>query len=459
MQCNMQKPNQKAESTTEKTPRPKPEPVTVVDPATDWTWLARFGGGPLAAAGDGTIDGQAGRLADPRLLTVQRQAIAVEIGDVQGNRHLHRVVTHCKPPGAAQAAVRAHSRPLHAVASMNTVQRQGGSITVGAGAEAPEEAHGELATEVLFQMRTNPGLSVRQALARALENRIHAVSPAIARSREPPIASSEDLGTRRASIVANSHYHPHDEDLDSAVDSAAGMHAELAARGYQTAVRHDLGREAMMAAWLDPLDVSEPGDKVFLFYHGHGTPEGLKDVQGQIFGMDRFGVLRERALSRWVDLTIILQACHTGSITDYFRRQEIQSLRQHLSVLPSSEAARELLDIAEDIQRRKDEISALEARKQVLLDISDAEFEADPGILDRRNAEADALNPQIRALWDEALPRLDYYQARVLALTGETLTVPAFPDNHWENFWTSPRQLSAMSAMVNRVLELAGGGG
>ena len=455
----MSQPGKTAEKQTDKTHRPKPEPAVVTDPASDWTWLARFGGGPLAASGDGTIDGQAERIADPRLLTVQRQAIAVEIGDVQGNRHLHRVVTHSKPPTAAPASVHARSQPGHGVASKKTVQRQRGSITVGAAAEAPEEAHGELAREVIFQMRTNPGLSVRQALARALERRIHSVSPAIARSREPAIASSDDLGTRRASIIANSHYDPYDQDLDRAVDSAAGMHAELAARGYQTAVRYDLAREAMMAAWLDPLDVSEPGDKVFLFYHGHGTPEGLKDVRGQIFGMDRFGVLRERALSRWVDLTVILQACHTGSVTDYFRRQEIQSLRQHLSVLPSSEAARELLEIAEDIQRRKDEISALEARKQVLLDVSDAEFEADPGILDRRNAEADALNPQIRALWDEALPRLDYYQARVLALTGETLTVPAFPDDHWENFWTSPRQLSAMAAMVNRVLELAWGGG
>ena len=42
-------------------------------------------GGPIAAAGDGTIQAQGGRLGDPRLQTAQRQALAAQIGRVQGN--------------------------------------------------------------------------------------------------------------------------------------------------------------------------------------------------------------------------------------------------------------------------------------------------------------------------------------------------------------------------------------
>lgn len=453
----MQKPNQKVESKPESKPQTRPEQVTAADPAYDWTWLARFGGGPLAAAGDGTIDGQSARLADLRFCTIQRQAVASEIGENQGNRHLQQVLAH---PGSQHGLpdVPYGAPPRYrSLGSSSTVQRQGGSVTVGAAAETPQKAHGELANEILTLLERDPNLSIREALARAVEARIP-TAPTIAHSRDLAAPSSEELGIRRASIIANSNYHPHDTDLESPVDSAMRMQAQLSARGYETSVHHDLRRDAMMGAWLEPLESCTPGDKVVLYYHGHGTTEGLKGVQGQIFGMDRFGVLRERALGQWIDLTIILQACHTGSVTDYFRREEVQSLREHLSSLPSSDAAMELLDMAEDIQRMKDEISALEARKEACLDISEAELEADITIVDRRNAEADALSPQIQALWEAALVTLADYQARILALTGVTLAMPVFPDGHWDDFWTNPDQLDVMSTMVNRILELARGG-
>ncbi len=456
----MSQPGKKAETKTEKAPRRRSEPVVVADPASEWTWLARFGGGPLATAGDGTIDGQAARLADPRLFTVQRQAIAAEIGHEQGNRHLHRVVGQTKEPYAVSLSTPVRSRPGHRVGTVAVVQRQHGSVTVGAGAETPQEGHGELAAEVLRLLEGDPNMSVRQALLTAVGTELEGASPTMAQSGELAAPSEEDLGARRASIIANIHYHPHDEDLDRAADSAVGMQGQLSARGYQTALHYDLPRETMMGAWLDPLDVSMPGDKVVLFFHGHGTTQGLKDVQGRFFGMDRFGVLRERALNRWVDLTIILQACHTGSVTDYFRRQEIQSLRQHLSHLPNTEAARELLDMAEDLQRLKDQISALESRKQAMLvDMPREAYEADPNIALRLSDQANALNPQIQALWEEALIRLEQVQARVLAMTGVTLALPAFPDGHWgTDFWTNPEQLDVMSTVINRVLELARGG-
>lgn len=47
---------------------------------------------PMAAAGDGSIESQGFRLRDPRLPVEQRQALAAEIGQVQGNRHLQRMV-------------------------------------------------------------------------------------------------------------------------------------------------------------------------------------------------------------------------------------------------------------------------------------------------------------------------------------------------------------------------------
>ncbi len=40
-----------------------------------------------------TVEVQAARLGDLRLQTVQRQALAAQIGRVQGNRHLQRMIT------------------------------------------------------------------------------------------------------------------------------------------------------------------------------------------------------------------------------------------------------------------------------------------------------------------------------------------------------------------------------
>ena len=49
-------------------------------------------GGVVGAENGGTIEAQAARLGDARLPTVQRRALAVQIGRLQGNRHLQRVM-------------------------------------------------------------------------------------------------------------------------------------------------------------------------------------------------------------------------------------------------------------------------------------------------------------------------------------------------------------------------------
>jgi len=82
------KQKQNAEAKSEKKRRPQVEPVAVVELAS----LTALPGGPLAAAGDGTMQAQAARLGDPRLHSVQRQAMAAQIGRLQGNGHLLQVI-------------------------------------------------------------------------------------------------------------------------------------------------------------------------------------------------------------------------------------------------------------------------------------------------------------------------------------------------------------------------------
>ena len=86
----MAKQNQAAETKSDKKSRAKVKPIVIEELTDDLAGLAQLPGGPIAAAGDGTIQAQAGRLGDPRLQTAQRQALAAQIGRVQGNQQKYQ---------------------------------------------------------------------------------------------------------------------------------------------------------------------------------------------------------------------------------------------------------------------------------------------------------------------------------------------------------------------------------
>lgn len=397
-------------------------------------------------------------LANAQVQHEQRVQLAGQIGRVQGNQGLQQALALAKPSGVASQEVKTRWLYPNGMKTDATVQRQGGRVTVGAAAEAVTESHGEFGQRLLELLEREPGISIQAALHRIVEAEI-ASAPTIAETRDllGPVATP--MGNRYGAIIANSNYTPHDNDLPRTLEDATRMESQLAGRGYQTQVHYDLGRDEMLAAWLDPLLAARMGDEVVLFYSGHGVAEGLKDVNGTIFGLDRFGALREIALREWVDLTIILESCHSGSIADYVRRQEIVSLRDQLQAIPGSEAAGELVDIASDVQRIKDEITVLEGRKQACLNITDEEMQRDPSIVERAVQRAEAMNPQIQQRWQVALVLLTDYQARIHELTGFTVSLPVFEEGHWQDFWTNQAQLDVLSSMINQVLSLARGSG
>ena len=88
----MPKQNQAAESQSEKKKRSRVEPAPAADLAGDLAGLVQLPAAPIAAAGDGSLADQAARLGDGRLLTVQRQQMASQIGHLQGNDHLQTVI-------------------------------------------------------------------------------------------------------------------------------------------------------------------------------------------------------------------------------------------------------------------------------------------------------------------------------------------------------------------------------
>lgn len=92
----MPKQKQATESKSDKKSRPKFKPTVTEELTDEVAGLAQLRGSPVAAVGDGTIQTQAAWLGNPRLQNTQRQALAAQIGRVQGNKHLQRVVASLK---------------------------------------------------------------------------------------------------------------------------------------------------------------------------------------------------------------------------------------------------------------------------------------------------------------------------------------------------------------------------
>jgi hypothetical protein len=100
----MSKQNQVAEAKSDNKNRPKVEPAVAPAQAYEPAALTELPIGPIGAAGDGTIDAQAVRLGDPRFQTIQRQAMAAQIGQVQGNQHLQRLMASLNQGNEASRA-------------------------------------------------------------------------------------------------------------------------------------------------------------------------------------------------------------------------------------------------------------------------------------------------------------------------------------------------------------------
>jgi hypothetical protein len=89
----MTKQHQAAQAKPERKSQTQVKLPAVEELLDDLIAMTKLPAGPLATTNDGNVEAHAGRLGDPRLQTAQRQAIAAQIGQVSGNRHLQRVVS------------------------------------------------------------------------------------------------------------------------------------------------------------------------------------------------------------------------------------------------------------------------------------------------------------------------------------------------------------------------------
>lgn len=126
----MAKQNQATKAQPDKKSRSKVEPTVVEELTDDLAGLAELPGGPIGAFGGGSIQAQAAQLGDGWLQVAQRRALAAQIGRVQGNQYLQRVVAFSKPAErTGQHAPRTREgRKLVARELTRTIQQRDGLV-------------------------------------------------------------------------------------------------------------------------------------------------------------------------------------------------------------------------------------------------------------------------------------------------------------------------------------------
>ncbi|MBN1147935.1 MAG: hypothetical protein JXA78_11825 [Anaerolineales bacterium] len=102
-------------------------PAVAVGTVGQTTGLAGFTFGLLLASGAKSIDGLAARLGDEQMLSIQRQALATGIGNLQGNQHLQRVI------GAARQTAPAYQVSNRAIqrSALSEAQTRAGTPSSG----------------------------------------------------------------------------------------------------------------------------------------------------------------------------------------------------------------------------------------------------------------------------------------------------------------------------------------
>jgi hypothetical protein len=157
----MAKHDQATQAKTDETKsRPKSEPANSAGLTAFYESLPGF-------AGDGTIARQAARLADQRLSLVQRRAMVTQIGQVQGNNHLQKIISSqaqiVKRPqqssttnaGAIQRALPGITEPsVSAVSPQNRTQIDAHMETYR---ESPSIDNGQAAIESILDA-IDPGM-------------------------------------------------------------------------------------------------------------------------------------------------------------------------------------------------------------------------------------------------------------------------------------------------------------
>jgi hypothetical protein len=137
------------------------EPAALRGQASELAGVIELAGGMVGANGNGNVEPQATRLSDSRFQAVQRQTMAKQVGQVQGNQHLQRVV----------ASLESHKAPALQHAQRSRSLPQGAVTLIEAAALSPDQK--SQAYELLSM--ANKSNAIRSAVSEPNEESKHEV--------------------------------------------------------------------------------------------------------------------------------------------------------------------------------------------------------------------------------------------------------------------------------------------
>lgn len=115
-------------------------------------------------------------------------------------------------------------------------------------------------------------------------------------------------------------------NIATAVSDAAAMASTLQGRGYNVGPFHQDNQTAAQIGALLQAGIAGlgAGDELVFYYHGHGTMEGLIGQDGSVYMPAQMAALRSTARGAQVDLTLVLEGCHTGVFADAIQSAELR---------------------------------------------------------------------------------------------------------------------------------------
>jgi hypothetical protein len=336
---------------------------------------------------------------------------------------------------------------------------------------------------------------------------------AIFHSQHPSLAQigirpDEIKGKKRAVYIGNETYLPPQDSLPGATADARRMKSTMERHNYET-IAHEENKNApgIHSLYSDAMSQAESGQALFLYYAGHGLPEGLVGVEAVVRGVEEpspapagetagaeqaqgsesqgatqgatggeaaaegqgaerglvlvrdqvtdvepyrniMGIL-ETGVAKGVHTTFVADSCHAGAGTDMVRAQAIERLAESGNQRATAvlEQIRRLQDMIEQIPGGGGGSSAQTQTGSAARGEGAPEGSTARGLVFRPGVEL--VPAELQTYWDETVhPELTEV-GEYLSAAGMPVDIPARPSN-----WTAAGIEQAINQVINRLIDL-----
>ena len=139
-------------------------------------------------------------------------------------------------------------------------------------------------------------------------------------------------GEKQAVVIGNSEY-PHHDNLPKVQSDVLRMSSALEMQNYNTDIQLNQTSDEMRTLWGGLINNSNEGDQIAIYFSGHGLEEGVLGIEDSysnddIFRKGEFNSLVQTATGQGVQIDIIIDACHSGSIAEEIRENHASLILQ-----------------------------------------------------------------------------------------------------------------------------------